>query len=71
MLTYHIKQDGYIIGQATGKKKAVDFVLTLINQNNLVDEVWENQRDGNIEILCVKHMPEGSYSIEYSIERME
>lgn len=64
MHTYTVKKDGYDIGQATGKKRAINGILGLIKAYNIEDVTW-SRHAGNT-ICTVK---QGEYEQVYSIER--
>lgn len=45
MNKYYIKQNGFIIGTATGKKKAVEYIEKILKTNKIKeDDIWFNDK---------------------------
>lgn len=68
MFTYTIKKDGYPLGQAVGKKKAVDHLkreLAFWSIDHLAE--WQNKPDDTIN--AVIRYPDGKPDEIYTIER--
>lgn len=59
MYKYYIKENGYILGTAKGKRLAVKYLKEYFVISKIKDEVWENIA-GNISV----HTGKSKYTIE-------
>lgn len=68
MKNYNIKKDGFTIGYAKGKKKAVEFINTIIDINHIPKE---NIKWNNIAGTIICNIIDKGIHNEFKIEIVE
>lgn len=50
MRTYHLKQNGYAIGEARGKNKAIESMARIFVTNNISNAEWGKFLAGDLKV---------------------